>query len=665
MPYERYFWRHLSAIVYLIILSGCRHAPESNLHCDPALTGKYKELAAAQSGSLADARLLIRLYDTTNEACRSTIAADLAEDLFNILYTHQLYDTVIIPFYDRMAGNPSLSVQDRSKVLLRAATFYLYGLEEPGKALPYIEKAAAYYPQMNDSVKKGYYSVRAQFAMQESDLKEATAYYLKAIAICEKLKDSASLAATNSNFSTVYSRMGDYEKAAEMKKKSVAYFLGRKDYDRLIYGYIGVGTEYGLLRKYDSASYYNLLAIDLLEHKGVVNPNMAFLVYSNMAGIQMGMADYAKARYYYGKAREQLAVLKNPENERFYVMSSTPAFATTRPVDTEIRIIESYIPEFLGSRDYSRASGAYYTLQHIYYLQGNYKSALRNYIRYDSLKGLMADEENRKYVAEMETKYETQKKQLKIQVQQKEIKRQQAISALLAAGLITLVMATALFLTRLKLRRNKKDAAQQKQFTKKLLENIEEERIRIARDLHDGISQELMILKNQMEPEHQRYREKIDDVITDIRGISRDLHPVMLEKIGFEASVAHICEQMMENNFIFITSDIHYSGTLSKAGELQMFRMIQEALNNIIKYSQAEAAKVTISETEKFVMAEIIDNGRGFDVEKALNSRSSFGLMNLSERSKALNGKTVITSSNTGTIIKIEIPKSNVQDHNS
>ncbi|RYZ31515.1 MAG: hypothetical protein EOP49_38875 [Sphingobacteriales bacterium] len=221
-------------------------------------------------------------------------------------------------------------------------------------------------------------------------------------------------------------------------------------------------------------------------------------------------------------------------------------------------------------------------------------------------------------------------------------------------------MASAFLITRYRLRKNKKDAALQQQFTRRLIENTEEERVRIARDLHDGVSQELLVLKNQISNNHEHTNDKIDFIINGIRMISRDLHPVMLDKIGLKSSVQHICEQMMESNLLFITAEIDYDGGLDKNGELQLFRMIQEALNNIVKYAGAEAAKVTLNHNDRCVFAEIVDNGKGFDVQAAMNSKNAFGLLSLMERSKAMNGKTEITSSPAGTIVKIEIPKSNV-----
>ncbi|KAA5536356.1 hypothetical protein F0919_01425 [Taibaiella lutea] len=649
------FGRNLFAFLFLLIITGCGNPKGNKSQC----ITEYKKISTQQVVTLKDVYKTMRLYDSIDEACHSNIAQPVINDLFTVVYSYQTYDTVIIPFLNKIAEEKNISVQDRSIALLRITTYYLYGLQDKEKAVPYLERATRYFPEMNDSVKKVYYSINGELSVEQSNLKEAARYYLKAIEIAEKQKDSSALMSNLSNYSTVYSRMREYKKAAEIKKEVLKYFLNKKDYNNLIYGYIGVGTEYGLLRDYDSAIHYFLLGIDLVENKGVVNPNIAFSLYTNIGGINLGLSRYDSAAYYYSKAKEQLAALKNEDHERFYIMSSAPAFAKVRSVEPELKIIKGYLDEYSKNNDYQGLSNVNYALYHIYFMQDDYHQSLRHFITYDSLKSLIADEENQQYVAEMDAKYETQKKQLKIEVQQREIKKQRAITGLLIAVLLVLALSTALFFARQKLKRNKREADLQQQFTRKLMENTEEERIRIARDLHDGVSQELMILKNQMPNENQAHKQRIDAIINEIRLISRDLHPVMLEKIGLKASVEHICNQLMEANMIFISSEIDYNNSLDKNGELQMFRMIQEALNNIIKYSQAQAAKVTINENAKYVVAEIIDNGNGFDVEAAMNSKNSFGLLNLKERSKALNGKTSISSSTSGTKIKIEIPKIN------
>jgi tetratricopeptide (TPR) repeat protein len=203
MPYGKSFRRNLFALVFLIFAFGCNAPKNAGHQCDASLTTNYQKLIATSTGSITDVQKIIHFYDTTSTVCRNTIASDVIEDLFKILYAHQLYDTLVIPFYDKLAKESQLSVQNQSKALLKAATFYLYGLEDLDKGILYLDKAAVFLPEMNDSIKKAYYSVNGQLCLRQSNLKEATDYYMKAIAICEKLKDSAALAANNSNFSTV------------------------------------------------------------------------------------------------------------------------------------------------------------------------------------------------------------------------------------------------------------------------------------------------------------------------------------------------------------------------------------------------------------------------------------------------------------------------------
>jgi signal transduction histidine kinase len=131
----------------------------------------------------------------------------------------------------------------------------------------------------------------------------------------------------------------------------------------------------------------------------------------------------------------------------------------------------------------------------------------------------------------------------------------------------------------------------------------------------------------------------------------------MFDSVG----LAHTIEQMAErtqlqNNFM-LTADINYSNCLPSASELQVYRIIQEAVTNIVKYANAIAGKISINERNNTVDIEIKDNGRGFNVTEVLNSNMAFGLHNIIERSRAIGGEAKIVSGTHGTVIKIEIPK--------
>lgn len=107
-----------------------------------------------------------------------------------------------------------------------------------------------------------------------------------------------------------------------------------------------------------------------------------------------------------------------------------------------------------------------------------------------------------------------------------------------------------------------------------------------------------------------------------------------------------------------LTADIDYKNSLSSEKELQVYRIIQEAISNMLKYAQAIAGKITIQENTANIIIEIKDNGKGFDVNQTLVSGKAFGLHNIIERSKAIGGVARITSSASGTNINITIPKS-------
>ena len=106
-----------------------------------------------------------------------------------------------------------------------------------------------------------------------------------------------------------------------------------------------------------------------------------------------------------------------------------------------------------------------------------------------------------------------------------------------------------------------------------------------------------------------------------------------------------------------VTADIDYANFLSNSDALQLYRIIQESLSNIIKYSDAIAAKITIVDKTDVLYIEIRDNGKGFNVSEALNGKNAFGLHNIIERSRAIGGEAKITSDENGTIITVKIKK--------
>jgi signal transduction histidine kinase len=209
----------------------------------------------------------------------------------------------------------------------------------------------------------------------------------------------------------------------------------------------------------------------------------------------------------------------------------------------------------------------------------------------------------------------------------------------------------------LKKKRNKaiEDVKLQEQFTFQLLQNTEEERGRIASELHDSVNHDLLNIKNSLINGKTIEANDIANVIEEVRNISRNLHPAVFETIGLEASIESMCERITELG-LFTTCEIEYTQKLSKNKELQLYRIIQEALNNTLKHGKANAAKVILTSQNNSLHLEVKDNGSGFDVNQQLNNSKSFGLQSIMQRAKAIAAKINIDSSTKGTVIVLKIP---------
>jgi signal transduction histidine kinase len=194
-------------------------------------------------------------------------------------------------------------------------------------------------------------------------------------------------------------------------------------------------------------------------------------------------------------------------------------------------------------------------------------------------------------------------------------------------------------------------------FSKQLYEKIEEERKRIASDLHDGVCHELLTLKNNYSLTAASNKTYIGNILEHLRNISRNLHPVMFEHLGLKTTIEQMVEKIADLNLFMISTNIQYNGTLDKSTEIQLYRIVQEACNNMIKHANAVAGRISIAEDNEMVTIIIEDNGKGFIVDKKLQSSASFGLHNMVERANSVGGNSLISSSDKGTTITISIPK--------
>jgi signal transduction histidine kinase/ligand-binding sensor domain-containing protein len=204
----------------------------------------------------------------------------------------------------------------------------------------------------------------------------------------------------------------------------------------------------------------------------------------------------------------------------------------------------------------------------------------------------------------------------------------------------------------------------------RLMKAQEQERIRIAGELHDGVMQEMLAvtmmlgtakrripIESDARPTIDKIQEKMIRVGTDIRQLSHDLHPPALQEAGLPQAVRTYCEQFSESTGIPVECEADDSvRDLSRGAALALFRIVQEALGNAAKHAQAKQITVRLTRSADVVSLAVSDDGEGFD-SSSLATPGGMGLIMMRERASQLNGKFEFESApGRGMTISVVIP---------
>jgi signal transduction histidine kinase len=199
-----------------------------------------------------------------------------------------------------------------------------------------------------------------------------------------------------------------------------------------------------------------------------------------------------------------------------------------------------------------------------------------------------------------------------------------------------------------------------------LQDYLETERQRIGLELHDVIGQNLFLLKLKFDEACKNYDDfkgnynniidSLNSTIYDLRNIMYDLKPKNLEDLGLDFAVRKLSEHISNNTRK--NGNVEILGKarrFDKDTELYLYRVIQECLSNIIRHAKATEYKIQLIYSKNNLKIYISDNGIGFKVEN-VDKDKNYGLLNISERIKVLDGTMKINSSPEGTLLLFEIP---------
>ncbi len=233
-----------------------------------------------------------------------------------------------------------------------------------------------------------------------------------------------------------------------------------------------------------------------------------------------------------------------------------------------------------------------------------------------------------------------------------------------------------LLLVRSEIWRLRKEQHLRRLFSQQQLETQEAERKRLASDLHDGLGQDLLVVRNELRQferdgtaPHEdltRVSRLVEESVETVREISSNLHPHHLEKLGFCAAIEAMVDRLQRRSGITIGCACdEMDSVVPLESQIHLYRIVQEAVTNIVKHSKAGEATVVVVRTDGRLEATIRDNGTGFEPVAAgvpmaggvRDAAKGFGLASMAERMRIIGGTMRVDSKpGEGTTIHLILP---------
>jgi signal transduction histidine kinase len=551
-------------------------------------------------------------------------------------------------------------------------------------------------------------------------LDEAMAYYQKALPVFEVADDAYLLGSVYLNLSNVYGRSTEFDKAVASQLKALEYFELAKDTVWIAGSFLNLGIRYSQIKQEDSSLEYYLKAMELYKKIGnqyyqAVCANAIASVYelkqdydktityaqqsiegfeaigaeldqafplSTLAIAYRAKGDLVKAEQYFLRS---LAVHEK-RNERTVLL-----FLKNDIANVQLSLNKVNQAKALAVQTYSDADALDFmpakellakTLSLIYKQEGNFREAYKYLEISIGLKDSLSIDERAKEVLNLREKYETEQKENEILRQQNELVESELtlekrnIMLLAGGGLVVILLVIGLFIfrdQRLKSEAQEREAALQRAIIEaKAQESLKEQRIRIARDLHDNIGSQLTYITSIIESA----KKGIDQgeayitgklvqmghfavtTISELRDTIWAMNKDEISLIDIQDRTKELAAMVHEatDDAIIVriqseSSDVVFN---SFAG-MNLFRIIQECVNNAVKHSETREILVQFNELKDTVKVSVSDSGKGFNLQaKSLGNGLRIMKTRAEKSGIELNLKSAIGE---GTIIKLELAK--------
>lgn len=490
--------------------------------------------------------------------------------------------------------------------------------------------------------------------------------YKKAYEIFEALKDYEYMYYARQGITTMYSMNGFYDKAKEERQKNIQKIQELGLEHHLVTAYYNQALDHDKLGEYEAFLQNLLLAEEAMgmDTQAPINPTTKMYVYCKLVDHYAGNNDLLTAKKYLDLLEENNEA--SPDdliNQIQYNDAMANYHLAAGNLDKALKHAQARLARAKVLKLEEDIMNSHLMLSKVYQAKGDYKTGLASRDSYQSIRDSIFNRTNANSLAYYQTLYETERQQRLLDEQNANIQLLEKDNLAARKRSIFLVMSIIAIFTIILLYRNRrnleKEKALQEVYSQELLQSQEEERKRISKDLHDGLGQKLLLIKNRIRQSNDvETQGLVDTTIEEVRGISRNLHPFQLQELGITRAIENTIRQIDENTHLFISSEIdNIDDCFDKKQEVNLYRIVQESLSNIVKHAKAEAGKVTLKKKANTIFLTIKDNGNGFDFQEKYTNTTSLGLKTLLERTRLLEGQMKVQSKpDAGTTLQFQFP---------
>ena len=506
---------------------------------------------------------------------------------------------------------------------------------------------------------------------EQGNFQKAVEYYFEARKIYEKLGDQSKIAMVLVNIGIVLRAQKEYAKVLDYYHQAITIYKKLDNRFALAACHANLGSVYLNMSTYDSSLHYSLLATREFEEQNIqqflpTTMGNAAIAYDSLGKIDLAKEYLLKAKTLhekYDNKKELSTVLI--ELSHIYLKMNQLAQAEASATQALI------MAEKIGARE--QEMNAHLNLARIKAKAKDFMGAYYEHRKYVVAKDSLFQQEKSKQMAELQTKYETEKKEQEISIQNLVITEQkltlQRNEAFIIGLVVLIVMLAAVGLlirSRIKLKQQKQMEQQQREhqeaLTKAVIELQERERSRFAQDLHDGFGQMITALKFQLENQHRETEtssQLIGQMQDEIRNVSFALSPQVLVKEGLVQALKELAARLNKSGKInLIVQSTGLEKRLNGNDEITIYRICQEWLNNVLKYSRADKIILQLVNHPDELLVTVEDNGEGFN-STLLETGKGNGWKNIQSRAHILQGEIDIDTreGRKGTTFTLHIPK--------